>query len=53
MFALQRTSWKDGGNPSSDGTGFNQGQSTGSAGSGTPVENRPPYFALAYIMRVK
>ncbi len=26
---------------------------TGSAGSGMPHENRPPYYALAYIMRVE
>lgn len=25
---------------------------TGTTGSGTPVENRPPYYALAYIMKL-
>ena len=28
-------------------------EQTGGTGGGQPHENRPPYFALAYIMRVK
>lgn len=33
-------------------TGWGGSASTGTAGSGSAHENRPPYYALAYIMRV-
>ena len=34
-----------------DRTSFNVSKTTGSAGSGSSHENRPPYYALCYIMK--
>ena len=34
-----------------DRTSFNVNKTTGSAGGGQPHENRPPYYALCYIMK--
>ena len=34
-----------------DRTSFNVNKTTGSAGSGSSHENRPPYYALCYIMK--
>ena len=34
-----------------DRTTFNVDKTTGSAGGGQPHENRPPYYALCYIMK--
>ena len=31
--------------------GFSVSGNTGSTGSGSSVENRPPYYALCYIMK--
>ena len=31
--------------------GFSVSGTTGSTGSGSSVENRPPYYALCYIMK--
>ena len=34
-----------------DRTSFNVNKTTGSTGSGQSHENRPPYYALCYIMK--
>jgi len=55
-FHCVNTDWKSGGdNSPGDGTGANASQTgtTDPTGSGTPFDIRPPYYALAYIMRVQ
>jgi hypothetical protein len=45
--------WGEMGGPQMDGPSYGVLlRSTGSAGGGKAHENRPPYYALAYIMRV-
>ena len=55
-FQEVRNTWKGGGDPSAnDGTGKNVSTTrpTASVGSGTPVNNMPPYYALAFIIRIQ
>lgn len=55
-FRERSNNWSSGGNPSpGDGTGDNTSatRTTGSTGSGQAIDIRPPYYALAYIMRVQ
>ena len=55
-FGQNRDTWKDGGDASpNDYTGVSTSttRTTDSTGSGTAFDIRPPYYALAYIMRVQ
>jgi hypothetical protein len=53
-FSLGSCDWKGGGSCSdNDRTGYIGTYTSATAGSGAAHENRPPYYALAYIMRVK
>jgi microcystin-dependent protein len=55
FFHEHSSNWSSGGNASpGDGTGDNQSttRTTGNTGSGQAFDIRPPYYALAFIMRV-
>lgn len=55
-FQEVRNTWKNGGDPSAnDGTGkqVNSSRTTDNTGSGTPVNILPPYYALAFIIRIQ
>ena len=53
QFSILDTTWKSGGSKSpGNGTGGNVDAFTESNGSGSPHENRPPFYALYYIMKI-
>ncbi|MCA6364142.1 MAG: phage tail protein [Bacteroidetes bacterium] len=53
QFNLVNIDWKSGGDLSPmNGTGSNLPGITESTGGGMPHENRPPFYALFYIMKV-
>ena len=55
-FSQVDDTWKGGGDASSDkwtGVSGSTTRTSDSTGSGTPFDVRPPYYALAYIMRVQ